>query len=39
MRTETPALALLVQEGILRSFAGAVRSLLSGIAEPPTPAS
>ena len=39
MRAETPALALLVQEGILRSFAGAVRSLLSGIAEPPTPAS
>ena len=39
MRAEAPALALLVQESILRSFAGAVRRVLSGMAEPAAPAS
>ncbi len=39
MRGEAPALALQVQESILRSFAGAVRSMLSGIAEPAASAS
>ncbi len=39
MRVEAPALALQVQESILRSFAGAVRGLLSAIDEPAAPAS
>lgn len=37
LRTEAPALALLLQECVLRSFAGAVRSLLSGIASSEAP--
>ena len=39
MRAEAPALALQVQESILRSFAGVVRSMLSGVAEPAAPSS